>query len=237
MHSELQQAPSLQNPLAHSEAPVQDWPFFLRQDPLALQALSPPQSGGSSWPTGTCVQLPVAHEKHTAGHSRLQHLPPEQKPERHSLPVLQLWPSRLRHCPLALQLLVSRHSGSSSVLTIREQVPVTQLWQGAVHSELQHFPSLQKPLAHSVLPVQGWPLRYLHFPSELQVFKPMHSGGSSARGTCVQVPVMQLMHISVQAVLQQTPSLQKPEAHSLPVLQDCPALGLHSPFPSQVLAP
>ena len=50
----------------------------------------------------------------------------------------------------------------------------------------------------------------------------MHSGASVPFLTAVQVPVAQLLHASVQALLQQTPSLQKPLAHSPAAPQTAP---------------
>ncbi len=50
----------------------------------------------------------------------------------------------------------------------------------------------------------------------------MHSGASGAFLTSVQVPVAQLLHASVQALLQQTPSLQNPLAHSPAAPQTAP---------------
>ncbi len=68
---------------------------------------------------------------------------------------------------------------------------------------------------------------------------PLHSGGSGARTTGVHVPVTQLSHGALQALLQQAPSLQKPDLQSLAFSQAAPfalhpvvQTAMHAPAPS-----
>jgi len=91
----------------------------------------------------------------------------------------------------------------------------------------QHLPSLQCPEAHSTPPVHSCPFLSRQAEAALQVLFPPHSGASSMETTNLQVPVGQLLQGSVQAWLQQTPSLQNPVAHSPAEVQDWPGLGLH----------
>ena len=62
----------------------------------------------------------------------------------------------------------------------------------------------------------------MHFPFVLQVMGAAHAGASSRFRTIVQLPVAQLRQAAVQASGQQTPSVQKPEAHSLAAWQVLP---------------
>ena len=81
-----------------------------------------------------------------------------------------------------------------------------------------------------------------HLPDGLQRIGAMHSGASSFRVTGLQVPVEQLSHALLQAVLQQTPSLQKRDPHSLAAAQISPFILLpggdaepHAPAPLHVI--
>ena len=81
-----------------------------------------------------------------------------------------------------------------------------------------------------------------HLPDGLQRIGAMHSGASSFRVTGLQVPVEQLSHALLQAVLQQTPSLQKRDPHSLAAAQISPFVLLpggdaepHAPAPLHVI--
>jgi hypothetical protein len=69
------------------------------------------------------------------------------------------------------------------------------------------------------------------------VLLPVHSGLSSALVTARQAPVAQERQAAVQAALQQTPSLQKPVAHSVPAVHACPVFFLHAPAALHVLVP
>jgi hypothetical protein len=54
-----------------------------------------------------------------------------------------------------------------------------------------------------------------HIAAGVDVHWPATTGGSPA-ATGEQVPVLQVVHVPVQAVLQQMPSTQKPDAQSVP---------------------
>jgi hypothetical protein len=82
-------------------------------------------------------------------------------------------------------------------------------------------------------------------PAPLQVLVlPHSSSGSSPTGTFAQVPLvtpvfaaLHALHVPVQALLQQTPSMQLPLAHSLGAAQGSPSGWLppaHMPEPSQL---
>ena len=83
----------------------------------------------------------------------------------------------------------------------------------------------------------------MHFPFVLQVIGAAHAGASSRFFTIVQVPVAQLRQAAVHASGQQTPSVQNPEAHSLPRWQTLPfclpVVGAlpQAPVPLQVAEP
>jgi hypothetical protein len=81
-------------------------------------------------------------------------------------------------------------------------------------------------------------------PFALQAIGEAHWGASVRFLTVVQVPVAQLKQGSVQASGQQTPSVQKPEAHSVASPQTLPFALLagaggapQAPAPLQVVAP
>jgi hypothetical protein len=58
----LQQNPSTQKPLAHCEAVVQAWPFFLTQEPVAEHVFVDVQLSASS-ALATVVQVPGVAEQ------------------------------------------------------------------------------------------------------------------------------------------------------------------------------
>src|SRR5205814_9376636 len=82
-----------------------------------------------------------------------------------------------------------------------------------------------------------------HLAAALHVMVPAHSGTSCLRLTLAQVPVSQVRQGVSQALLQQTPSAQKVDVHSLPLLHSSPfflgppAAGPHAPAPLQVSPP
>ena len=102
------------------------------------------------------------------------------------------------------------------------------------------MPALQVSEAHSVPVGYLWqPPAPSQVPSVPQVVAPlsvqMPWGSGAAAGLDAQVPSevdsAQLWQAPVQAELQQTPSTQKLEAHSLPAEQGCPFdLGPQLPF-------
>jgi hypothetical protein len=69
------------------------------------------------------------------------------------------------------------------------------------------------------------------------MFAPAHSGTSCACVTALHVPVEQLWQASWQAMLQQTPSVQNPDTHSLLLPQVSPICFVgptQAPTPLQV---
>jgi hypothetical protein len=185
----------------------------------------------------TARQAPVAHDRQAAVQAALQHRLSLQNPVAHSFPVAQVSPVFFLHTPLASQVLVPEHSGLSSAPVTWWQVPPAQLWQAASQAAVQHTPSRQKPVAHSVPAPQVCPIFFLQTPAASHVIAPVHSGLSSLEATVVQLPVVQVWHAAVHAEPQQTPSLQKPLAQSPPVVQVWPTFFLQLPVESQVLFP
>jgi len=134
------------------------------------------------------VQVPVAQLWHALVQPVLQHLPSLQLPLAHCVFKEQFWPLSSRHAALALQVLLPVHSGLSSADTTLVQVPVVHVWQVLLQAVLQHLPSLQLPLAHSVLAEQFWAMSLRQLPAALHVLLPMHSGLSSVLVTVTQSP-------------------------------------------------
>jgi hypothetical protein len=127
-----------------------------------------------------------------------------------------------------------------------------QAWQGPLHAALQQTPSVQKPEVHwlpalqevppanfgvQAPPLQKWPdLHWLSAVQEvmqleapLQKVSPHSLPGSVLPAKVVQVPfcvppaeTVQAWHAPSHAALQQTPSAQKPDTHSLPPPQPVP---------------
>jgi hypothetical protein len=90
----LQQRPSAQNVLAHSDETLQLCPFFLPQVPEALQVMVPVQVSASS-AVFTAVQVPAIAEQvwQLPAHDTLQQIPSAQLPDWHWEPDPQLPPS------------------------------------------------------------------------------------------------------------------------------------------------
>jgi hypothetical protein len=85
-----------------------------------------------------------------------------------------------------LQIIEPAHSGTSCVFLTIWQVPVPQLWQGALHMLPQQTPSVQKPDEHSAEPLQSSPFALLpavgglpQAPAPLQVVPLVHSSSGS----------------------------------------------------------
>lgn len=93
--------------------------------------------------------------------------------------------------------------------------------------------------------MQACPLDFLqaplpsHAPVPEQGVVALRSGAPER--TLVQMPRLvdsaHDLHVSRQADLQQIPSAQDPEAHSLALAQACPMVFLQTPLPSQALLP
>ena len=152
-------------------------------------------------------------------------------------------------------LQVSAHSLSGSVRTgMAPQVPLVppffaalHAWHWPLQTLLQQKLSTQLVLAHSAPTVQAVPLANgaAHAPPAAQVSAPEHSlSGSVPAVTLPQVPFVppvfaaeHAWQVPPHAVLQQTPSAQKPDAHS-PAAAHAPPSGLaHVLLPLQMSAP
>jgi hypothetical protein len=189
----------------------------------------------------------------------LQHTPSVQKPDAHSAPFVQAAP--LNFWPqLPATHFVPAQSASDEQVEKQALVVVSQP-KGA-HSV--SGPALHRPLPSQTLPPltavpsqvparQTVPAAYLrhapapsHVPSRPQVPTSPLGHSLAARGTAPsemneQVPgaptPLQVLHVSVQLVLQQTPSAQKPLAHSAPQAQAWPFGFVPRPSPQAVWVP
>jgi hypothetical protein len=91
--------------------------------------------------------------------------------------------------------------------------------QVPVHALSQHTPSAQKPEAHTLVPVQGWPLARLQDPVPSQARSAAQAPASIVPGAAdAQVPSLPATahdwHTPVHApTSQHTPSTQNPLAH------------------------
>ena len=175
---------------------------------------------------------------------------PEHMPLKQSLPVVQVWPLSNLHAPLPLHDCVAPMQagvplGSSIPTATFPHTPAAlHTRHSLVHASLQQMPSEQKPLSHSVMPLeQGWPSIFLHNPIPSQdSVAPMQAGmpfGSSMpEATFPHAPAaLHALHVPVHALSQQTPSVQKPLKQSaLPPGQAAPSSPLQAPLPSQETA-
>jgi hypothetical protein len=105
-----------------------------------------------------------------------------------------------------------------------------------VHAESQQTPSAQKPFTHWLFCVQPTPLPRRQAPAPLQTLVPVQLGESCwLSGMLAQVPTLpgrlQVWHVPLQLLLQQTPSTQLPLVHWLPCAQRIPLLRRHAPEP------
>jgi hypothetical protein len=238
-----QQRPSVQKVLMQSAPLPQLWPSLARQTPPASQAKLPWQKSSSA--LVTVEQVPTLPTRLQASQGLLQLLlqqtPSLQMLPAHSELMEQLCPVFFRQVPEPLQVLSPSHLPALSALVTFVQVPgvAEQVWQAPVQVLLQQKPSRQVLLAHWLFRVQLWPVFRRQVPEPLQVLLPVQVSGSSALVTVVQVPGVeaQVWQVPVQAVPQQTPSLQMLLAHWLLRVQLCPALRLHTPEPLQVWVP
>jgi hypothetical protein len=100
-----------------------------------------------------------------------------------------------------------------------------------------HFPFWQMPLRHWLPIWHGWLVVSRHSPLPSHACPPLlHVPWSKApKGTLLQVPWLPLMlhdwQVPLQAVLQQTPSTQKPVRHCDEALHVEPLLSRHVPAP------
>ena len=90
--------------------------------------------------------------------------------------------------------------------------------QPPVQAAEQQTPEAQKPVTQSDTVAQVCPDFFLQAPVASQLMTPVHVSGSSAPFTGAHAPVPATHFVQVagaQAVVQQTPSLQEPDAQSL----------------------
>lgn len=184
-----------------------------------------------------------------------QHFPPEHVPLQevpHAPQFLaSLWkstqaPPQLFR-PEAQQMPVWQeplHDGCPGLVApeIGAQVPgldPLQASQAPLQAVLQHTPSMQLLLWHSLAALHVCPVFFLHDPEASQLLVPLQLSLSSALVILTQVPPppVQAWHAPHEALPQHMPSTQAPLAHSLPRLQVCPLAFLHAPVPSQVCVP
>src|SRR5262245_30021914 len=210
----------------------------------------PPRSAhwpSGSAPSGTLVQVPTllgtAHDRQVPVQVPPQQTPCSQKPELHSGPPPHGAPMGFLPQLPFMQVFGATQS-ASLMQTVRQRLSFAQMngsqdWPGVVAQV--PVPS-QRKADVSVMPVhaislQTVPAGYLshspvpsHMPVEPQV--DAASTGHSSRGSVpscavTQVPTVpcpaQVMQTWSQAALQQTPSAQKPLAHSPPIAHAVPS--------------
>jgi hypothetical protein len=122
-----------------------------------------------------------------------------------------------------------------------------QAWHVAVHAAEQQTPSAQNPLAQSLARRHACPSGSLQSEAPLQIATPEHSLSGSRPDAIVPhvpsapVPFLAALHALqrvVQELLQQTPSTQKPLAHSAATEHVAPFGSVEqAPAPLHVMAP
>jgi hypothetical protein len=246
----LQQTPSTQKPLVHSPLTVHGVPFVnSAHAPDPLQLAAPPHSLSGSVvaamneqvPSGPLPFFALVHALQALVHAVLQQTPSTQKLLRHSDAAVHAAPFGSLHAPEPLHTSAPLHSLSGSwPLAMLPQVPsapenffaAVHAWHGRLHTLVQQTPSVQKPLAHSVPWLHGAPVpSSAHDVLPLQLAAPAHSlSGSVPTMMLPQVPSVpwpffaaeHAWHVLVQALLQQKPSAQKPLVHSEEMVQGEP---------------
>jgi hypothetical protein len=242
----LQQNPSVQKPLWHCVASVQAVPFTTWHAPAPLQLAPPAQSLSGSVLTATLPHVPSTPEPFFAALHAWQ-MPPQivpqqtpstQKPDWHSTAAPHAVPvTSVVQRPAPLQVVAPEHSLSGSApLGISVHVPfapplfaLLHAWQRLPHALLQQKPSAQWPDRHSPFKRHTPPCVVLQAPPPLHTeVAPGHSRspGSVPEARNVHVPVLagrlHASQVPAQALLQHTPSVQKPLAHSLPAAHTAP---------------
>ena len=111
----------------------------------------PAAARGSGTPLGTMMQRPGEfgreHEEHRPSQAESQHMPSTQKPEAHSGPVVQTWPT-----PLGPQLPFTQVAGVrhwSSTWQVPRQSPPAAHMNGAqlIEAPATHEPASSHTLA------------------------------------------------------------------------------------------
>lgn len=133
------------------------------------------------------------------------------------------WPL---HVPVPLHAARVPTGSPFTVLHTPSEVVSLHDWHWPSHLLSQHTPSTQLPLLQSAAAVHTWPFVFEQTPAASQLTTPLQVS-STALLTALQVPAVAVrlhaMHEPVQAELQQTPSAQKPLAHSPAAWQVWPA--------------
>ncbi len=169
--------------------PGQAWPSFFLQPPTPSQLFTPTHvlAGLLSVPLSAMfVQVPrlppMLHAWHVPQEAALQQTPSTQLPLEHSPPIAHAWPFvRSAQAPAPLQLVTPAHSfAGSSPFAMFEHVPMLPAMLHALqlvaHEVLQHTPSTQNVLRHSVPSEQAAPFGPpTHTAAPLQTCAPVHS--------------------------------------------------------------
>jgi len=197
----------------------------------------------------------TAHDMQRALQALVQQTPPcPQMPDRHSLPSLHGAASGLRPqdpllhtagvaqsasaVQLFLQAVAPHRNGKQELAIDVTQTPAPSQAAPGVNVVVTQVGSL-----HGVPPAYRWQAPASHFPSVPQLAEPwsVHelAGSGAPTGTLEQMP-MELesahdLQAPAQAVAQQTPCVQLPEAHSVRSEQNAPFVFLPQEFPLQTL--
>jgi hypothetical protein len=215
-----------------SHAPV--WPHFAA--PLSLQIL---RGSGTPWSIGQHVpRRPVwLHETHAPWQATAQQTPSVQKPDAHSSFFAQLEPFILSpqlpfmHCTPIAQSAFDAQVPKQSCLLVSHEYGAQTFASPAPHVPLPSHVLMLVTAAPSHAPAwQTVPMTYLrqppcpsHVPSVPQVETLVLGHVAAERGgrpvgTKEQVPIepgtSHRLHVSPQALSQQTPSTQNPDEQS-----------------------
>lgn len=253
-----QQTPSAQNALRQSLLREQASPASSLQTPAPLQEPGVHSASGSEpdWmgPQEPSVPWPLMAAVHAWQfdvQAELQQTPSAQNMLRHCELSEQPAPISSLQAPEPLhEPFVHSFCGSEPALILpqvpSEPLPLSdaeQAWQGDKQELLQQTPSAQNPLKQSAATPQAWPLSFLQTPA------PSHdcagpeqvTVSSWLMATKEQTPAaparLHDLHVSVQAVLQQTVSTQWALKQSAFPTQALPSFVLQTPAASQDLVP
>jgi hypothetical protein len=222
------------------------------QKPLLSQLAAPALVQvpvGSVPPPGTGEQVPAvaasAHERQVPVQAVRQQTPCAQNPVVHSCPSAQVAPGGLRPQEPPVHTAGAAQSASAVQVALHTEAPQ---WKGKheVEEGVTHLPAPSHvapgvnvvPPAGQLGSAQGIPCAYLwHAPASHMPLVPQESGlcdgqvlaGSGApAGTSVQAPMAPErahdLQALAQAVAQQTPCAQNPDAHSALLEQNAPGI-------------
>ena len=247
-----QQTPSVQKPLRHSPAPPQEAPLTFTQAPVPLHTSAPLHSLAGSVFVGTLLQMPGVAPRlqvlQVPEQAFSQQTLSTQKPLRHSAFSAQPPPFTFLQLPVASQVApapqVSCWPAATGAQTPMEPA-LLHVWQSPLHALLQQTPSTQMPLWHSPFATQADPFGSSQSPNALHSDARHSLSGSLFVATFPQTPfappvfaALHALHVPVQALLQQTPSVQKPDWHSEAIVQLDPSPSSpQAPIPLQAAAP